>query len=79
MKRKFKINAKAQIAYIPDDLIAEGWGGDIDGFADALTITLVKPGASLDQIKRSLQLVLRDIGIRIIEEDKKLREQDVSG
>ena len=64
MKRKIKINREANVAYIPKDLVEDGFRDDCDAYADAFTLTVVKPGTSLNQIKRSLQLVLQDIEMR---------------
>ena len=64
MKRKFKVNHAARIAYIPRDLIDEGLTGEVDGYVSAVTLTLVNPKASLDEAIRSLKLVLDDMELR---------------
>ena len=65
MKRKIRINPKTQLAYIPDEIIREGFVDDVDAFANAITVTLVKPNSSLEEVERSLQIVLQDIHLRI--------------
>ena len=60
MKRKVSVNKIARTIYIPKDIIEDGLEGDCDAYADAFTFTVVKPGASLSQVKRSLELVLKD-------------------
>jgi len=65
MKRKIRINPKTQLAYIPDEIIQEGFVNDVDAFANAITVTLVKPDSSLEEIERSLQIVLQDIHLRM--------------
>lgn len=65
MKRRILINRKARVANLPKDLVEDGWSGETDAYADAFTLTLVKPGTSLVQVKRSLSLVMRDLDMRI--------------
>ncbi len=64
MKRKITINAKAGVAYIPKDLIDQGLKGEVDGYANAVTLTIVSPNTSLDDVERSLKIVLDDIKFR---------------
>ena len=65
VKRKININPTARIAYLPKDIIEQGWNEEVDAFANAFTITLIKPGVSLAQAKRSLELVLQDMKMRL--------------
>lgn len=65
MKRRLVINPSARILHIPKELIDDGFDKETDGFADAFTLTIVKPGASLEQVKKSLQLVIQDLEMRI--------------
>ncbi len=64
MKRKIKINPEARIAYIPKELIDEGLTGEVDGYANAVTLTLVSPNTPLKDIERSLEIVLDDVRFR---------------
>lgn len=63
-KFSISIGEKTGITYIPKDLREEGFVGKVDGFPNALTLILVKPGASLADIERSLRILLRDIRLR---------------
>ena len=65
MKRRIRINPKTQLAYIPDEIIREGFTDDVDAYANAITVTLVKPDSTLAEIEQSLQIVLRDIRLRM--------------
>jgi len=65
MKRKIRINPKTKLAYIPEELINEGFVGDLDAYANAKTLTIAHPGASLDDVERSLEIVLLDIRLRM--------------
>ena len=65
MKRRIRINPKTQLAYIPDEIIREGFTDDVDAYANAITVTLVKPNSTLAEIEQSLQIVLRDIRLRM--------------
>ncbi len=64
MKTKIRINPVTQLAYIPDALIKEGFTGDVEALANAKTITLFKPGATLDEIEKSIEIILADIRLR---------------
>ena len=64
MKGQIKINPKTGIAYIPDNIRQEGFEGEVELLANAKTVTLFLPGASLDEIERSLLIVLDDIRLR---------------
>lgn len=64
MKRKITINPEARIAYIPKELIDQGLSGELDGYANAVTLTIVSPNASLDDVEKSLLIVLEDIRFR---------------
>lgn len=63
-KFSISIGEKTGITYIPKTLREEGFVGKVDGFPNALTLILVKPGASLADIERSLRILLRDIRLR---------------
>ena len=65
MKRRIRINPKTQLAYIPDEIIREGFVDDVDAYANAITVTLVKPNSSLEEVEQSLQIVLQDIRLRM--------------
>ena len=65
MKKKIRINPKTQLAYIPDEIVQEGFTDDVDAYANAITVTLVKPNSSLEEVEQSLQIVLRDIRLRM--------------
>lgn len=76
MKRSIKINPEARIAYIPKELIEQGLKGDVDGYANAVTLTLVSPNTPLKDVEKSLEIVLDDIRFRRrLEEDKQKQEE----
>lgn len=64
MLRKIKVNPEARIAYIPKELIDQGLFGELDGYANAVTLTIVNPDTPLEDIERSLEIVLEDIRLR---------------
>lgn len=65
MKGKIKINPDTGIAYIPDNIRNEGFKGEVELLANAKTVTLFLPGASLEEIEESLNIILQDIRLRI--------------
>jgi len=71
MKRKIVINENSQLAYIADDLINEGYKGEIEVLANFNTVTLLRPGSSIDDQISSLELVIKDLELR-----KKARDEE---
>ncbi|MHA1813647.1 MAG: hypothetical protein ACTSYX_09485 [Candidatus Thorarchaeota archaeon] len=70
MKRKIRINPKTKLAYIPESIIQEGFVEDVDAYGNAKTLTLVHPKASLEEVARSLEIVLQDVRLRMGEETR---------
>lgn len=64
MKRKIVVNPRARIAHIPKELIDQGLSGELDGYADAVTLTIVNPNTPLRDVEKSLKIVLKDIQFR---------------
>jgi len=60
-----RIDSKTGFAYIPKDLRQEGYEGDVETIANALTLTFIKPGVSLESAVKSLGIVLQDLELRI--------------
>jgi len=71
MKGIIRISKKCGITYIPVNLVKEGYHGPVETLANAATVTLLKPDAPLKEVKRSLQIVIQDIQLRI---DREKRE-----
>lgn len=75
-----RIDKKTGFAYIPKDVRKEGFEGDILTISNALTLTFIKPGVSLESAIKSLEIVLKDIELRIehrkqLEKEKELLEK----
>jgi len=51
--------------YWPRELEEEGYIGEMLVLNDAMTATIIHPHASLEQAKESLQIVLKDLELRI--------------
>lgn len=62
---KIKINPNSGLAYISEDIRKEGYVGDIDCLPNAITLTLIRPGASLKDVKCSLENVIKDLELRM--------------
>jgi len=65
MRREIKIEERTGLAYIPKEVREEGIVGKVPALSNALTITLVKPGAKLKQIRESLLTQLKDLDLRM--------------
>lgn len=68
MKRKIQVYDSGT-AYLGRQAPEDGYIGEVDAFFNAFTITLVKPGTNLETLKRSLQIVLQDIELRMSQEN----------
>ena len=60
-----RIDKNTGFAYIPKELREEGFEGEVDTIANALTLTLIKPGVPLDRAIKSLEIVLKDLELRL--------------
>jgi uncharacterized protein YheU (UPF0270 family) len=69
MKKKIRINPITCLGYIPKDLVDNGYTGDVDILINAVTATLIKPGTDLQSVKRSLEITIQDIDLRIQQGD----------
>ncbi len=56
--------------YWPKELTDEGFVGEMLILDDALTATIIHPHASLEQVKKSLEIVIKDVELRIEKERK---------
>ncbi len=65
MRKTLRVNPKTHLVCVPGPMIEEGMVGDVDSYANAVTLTLVSPGASLEDVKASLETVLKDIELRM--------------
>ena len=80
MKRKIIINENSQLAYISDDLIKEGYKGEVEVLANFNTVTLLRPGSSIDDQISSLELIIKDLELRRkAREEEKLESFDNDG
>lgn len=64
MKRSIKIQEIGN-TYIDKDLVNAGFVGDVPMLANALTLTMIKPGAQWEDVKRSLEIAIQDIELRM--------------
>jgi hypothetical protein len=64
MKKSIKIFDKGA-AYLGKEANEQGYIGETDAFFNAVTITIIKPHTSLEDVKRSLEITIQDIELRI--------------
>lgn len=75
MKTKIRIDGETGLAYIAKALREEGLVGEVIALANARTLTLIVPGTTLADVKRSLLTIIRDLDLRIAYEDKEELEE----
>lgn len=68
MRTKIKVNANTGVLYVPKDLLDDGFKGEMDALSNAMTFTIVHPEANLHRVKESLEIILRDIDLRLARE-----------
>jgi len=72
MKDRLLIHPKFQQAYIPKRIILAGFSGNCETLSSAVTITILRPGACLEDIKRSLEITIQDIDLQMKQEMKEV-------
>ena len=78
MKKSIKIFDKGA-AYLGKEANEQGYIGETDAFFNAVTITIIKPHTSLEDVKRSLEITIQDIELRIkAEKSEDKRKNDSS-
>ena len=61
MKTRIKINKDTQLAYIPDDIVNEGFVGEVEVLFNFNTGLLIRPGSTIDEQIRSVERLLEDL------------------
>lgn len=74
IKKILVINENSQLAYISDDMIREGYKGDVEMLANFNTIALLRPGSTKDEQIKSLERLVQDLMDR---RDAENRENDI--
>lgn len=79
-KVTIRVDARTGQNYLPRDIRRDGFVGEIEGLANALTLTFIKPGANLSDVEKSLHIILADIALRRQQEGiMDSREENVEG
>ncbi len=65
MRSTIKINQESGLAYISEMIRKEGYKGEVNCLRNAITLVLIRPGASLKDVKRSLLNVVQDISMKL--------------
>lgn len=65
MRQIFRVHKDAQTIRLANDIVAEGFDGELEGFIGAVTLTLLKPGTSLTLAIESLQGTISELQLRI--------------
>jgi len=69
MKRTIQVY-KTGHAFLGKNVAEDGYTGEIEALFNAVTIILIKPNTSLENVKRSLEITIQDIDLRINENSK---------
>jgi hypothetical protein len=60
-----KVDKQTGMTYFPKEIRKEGFVGEVEGLPNARTFTLIRPGAKLVDVKRSLETTIQDIELRM--------------
>jgi len=71
VKKRIRIDSESGFAYIAKALRDEGFVGEVIALANARTLTLIMPGTKLVDVKRSLDIIINDLDLRIEYEDER--------
>lgn len=64
MKGHIMVSPKSGLAYIPNAVRNEGFNGEIEFLTSPKAVILFHPQATLEQIGKSLKIILLDIRLR---------------
>jgi len=70
MRKVIRVNPKTHMMCIPNEIAEDGMVGDVESYPNAVTLTLVMPGADLHDAESSLERTLDDIRHRMRFEEK---------
>ena len=74
MRFKLKVQKSGQV-YFPDELRNEGYDGELDAFPNHFSLVIVRPGATLQEVKGSLEIIAQDLQHQIESEERKQATQ----
>lgn len=69
MKRTITIYNSGH-AYLGKGVAADGYVGEIDALFNAVTITLIKPGTTTEDVIKSLELTIAGVKLRAAQGNK---------
>ena len=70
MRIKLKVQKSGQV-YFPDELRNEGYDGELEALPNHFSLVIPRPGATLREIKRSLEIIAQDLQNQIESEERK--------
>lgn len=77
MRGTIVVNKDNKMAYIPRNLIRDGYIGKLDTLANFNTVTLLRPGSSIDDQIESIELVAQDLKMRKrAEEEEEVKAEE---
>ena len=74
MRIKLKVHEKSGQAYFPDELRNEGYVGELDALPNHFSLVIIRPGSTLQEVKRSLEIISQDLQNQIDSEERKHKE-----
>lgn len=73
MRRKISVYPTGH-AFLGKSVAEDGYIGDVEAQFNAVTITLIKPGTTTEDIIRSLEITIQDVRLRGVQPDNIAKE-----
>lgn len=64
MRLIFKVYPSTKTIRLTSSMVKDGFDGELEGYANACTFSILKPGTTLDQAIESLEGTIRDLRLR---------------
>lgn len=64
MRRIFRVHSTAQTIRLTQDLVQDGFSGELQGYSNSCALILLKPGTSLETAVAALETTIQDLRLR---------------
>jgi len=64
MKGEINISKKTPVVWVPKVILDAGFKGRVPFLANCYTVVLLHPRATLEDIQKSLEIVMKDVQLR---------------
>ena len=69
MKKTIRVHPKTGYAYLPEEVREHGFKGEVETLPNHFTWVWIKPGANLEQVKKSLERTIAELEDELSEKE----------